>query len=457
MDFITFNGNLALLTAHMKTIADFIWSYPLVLLLIGTGLWLTFALRGIQFTKLGHALKLAFFHKHKNHHEGDISHFQALTTALAATVGTGNIVGVATAISIGGPGALFWMWITGLVGMATKYSEAILGVKYRVKNKHGQMSGGPMYYITKALKYKWIGMFFAFMLVVDSFGAGNLVQSNSIASVLNANFGISLTWIAVILMIAVAFVTLKGIKTIGKVTEKLVPFMIVIYFVGALTIILFNLNALPSVFSLIFKHAFTKTAATGGFLGSAVIMSIRMGVSRGLFSNESGLGTGPIAAAAAKTEDPATQALISMTQTFIDTIIVCSMTGIVIILTGVWKTGLNGAPLTSEAFSVGLPAIGNYIVVITLVLFAYSTIIGWSYYGEKAVEFVFGHKSIIPFRIIYILFVGLGSMATLEFVWAFADISVALMALPNLLALIVLTPIIQRETKKYFRKNKNKT
>ncbi|MEJ2634634.1 MAG: sodium:alanine symporter family protein [Calditrichia bacterium] len=436
----------------VKELSAWIWGLPLMILLVGTGLLITIILRGLQFRKLFHALYLALIkRKEEGDEPGDISHFQALMTALSATVGTGNIAGVATAIAAGGPGALFWMWITGLVGMATKYAEAVLAVKFRIKDKYGTMSGGPMYYISNGLGWRWMGALFAIFASVAAFGIGNMVQSNSVADAVQATFHIPLYVTGLVLMVATGLVILGGIKSIGRVTGILVPVMIVFYMAGALLIIILKINLLPEAFELIFKEAFTPTAATGGFLGATVMLTIRMGVARGVFSNESGLGSAPIAAAAAVTKHPVTQALVSMTQTFIDTIIVCSMTGLVLILTGTWDSGKNGAELTSFAFSHGLPGQwGNIIVAVGLILFAYSTILGWSYYGEKSIEYLLGEAAVRPYRAIFVIFVGVGAILKLDLVWALADVFNGLMAFPNLVGLLALTPVIVSETKSYF-------
>jgi AGCS family alanine or glycine:cation symporter len=431
-------------------VGAFAWGPPMLIFLVGTGFWLTIALRGIQFRKLWHSLYLALVkRKEKTDEPGDITHFQALMTALSATVGTGNIAGVATAIAAGGPGALFWMWITGLVGMATKYSEAVLAVKYRKVDEDGTMSGGPMYYISRGLGWKWLGTLFAIFAAVAAFGIGNMVQSNSVADAVEATFQVPFYVTGIILMIFTAVVILGGIKNIGKVTGVLVPIMIVFYMAGALIILVLNITAIPAALALIVKQAFTPTAASGGFLGAGVMMAIRMGVARGVFSNESGLGSAPIAAAAAQTKHPVTQALVSMTQTFIDTIIVCTMTGLVLILTGAWDSGKTGAELTTFAFQSGFPG-GAYVVTIGLVLFAYSTILGWSYYGEKSIEYLFGEKAVMPYRIVFVIFVGIGAVAKLDLVWALSDTFNGLMAIPNLIGLLALSPIIVKETKSYF-------
>jgi AGCS family alanine or glycine:cation symporter len=427
------------------------WGLPLMILLGATGLWLTIALRGLQFRKLWYSLWLALVkRKDDGDQEGDITHFQALMTALSATVGTGNIAGVATAIAAGGPGALFWMWITGLVGMATKYSEAVLAVKYRITDEKGTMSGGPMYYISRGLGWKWLGTLFALFASIAAFGIGNLVQSNSIADAVQATFGVPLHVTGIVLVIAAGLVIFGGIKNIGKVTGILVPVMIVFYMGGALIILLMNIKAIPAAFALIFESAFTPTAASGGFLGAGVMMAIRMGVSRGIFSNESGLGSAAIAAAAAQTKHPVTQGLVSMTQTFIDTLVVCTMTGLVLIVTGAWDTGKNGAELTSFAFQNGMPG-GGVIVTVGLILFAFSTILGWSYYGEKSIEYLLGPKSVLPYRLVFVICVGFGAVMKLELVWSLADVFNRLMAIPNLIGLLALTPIIVKETRDYFR------
>lgn len=441
---------LSKLDTIVGKIGAFAWGPPMLILLVGTGFWLTFSLRGLQFTKLGHALYLALIKRKEDSAEpGDITHFQALMTALSATVGTGNIAGVATAIAVGGPGALFWMWITGLVGMATKYAEAILAVKYREVDENGEMSGGPMYYISKGLNMPWLGVIFAVFASVAAFGIGNMVQSNSVADAVEATFNIP-TWVTgVVLMVCTAAVILGGIKSIGKVTGVLVPIMIFFYVAGAGYIILTRLTEVPAALIFIVEQAFNPTAAVGGFAGATVMLAIRMGVARGVFSNESGLGSAPIAAAAAQTKSPTSQALVSMTQTFIDTLVVCTMTGLVLILTGAWSNGQTGAELTTTAFQAGMSG-GAYVVTIGIILFAYSTILGWCYYGEKSIEYLFGVKSVLPYRIVFVCFVGVGAIAKLSLVWNISDTLNGLMALPNLLGLILLTPVIVSETKKYF-------
>jgi alanine or glycine:cation symporter, AGCS family len=440
------------LESILNEINSFVWGPPLLILLVGTGIYLTFLLRGVQFRTLFHSLWLALVkRKDDGDNPGDISHFQALMTALAATVGTGNIAGVATAIAIGGPGALFWMWITGLFGMATKYAEAVLAVKYRVKDANGQMSGGPMYYISRGLNMKWLGITFALFASIAAFGIGNMVQSNSVADAVQHSFNIPVWITGLILAVGTGLVILGGIKSIGKVTQVLVPGMVVFYMIAALVVVLMHVEFIPDVFVLVMTEAFTGTAASGGFAGAAIMLTIRMGVARGVFSNESGLGSAPIAAAAAQTKHPVTQALVSMTQTFIDTIVVCSFTGFAILVSGVWNSGLTGAPLTSSAFQTALPGEwGGIIVSIGIILFAYSTILGWSYYGEKSVEFLLGSKAVAPYRVLFVIAVFVGSVAQLNVVWTFADIMNGLMAVPNLIGLLGLGGIVAAETKNYF-------
>ncbi len=441
----------------LDKIDSIIWGAPLLVLLVGTGLWLTLSLKGIQFTTLLHSLYLALIKRKEEGDagEGDITHFQALMTALSATVGTGNIAGVATAIAIGGPGAMFWMWVTGLVGMATKYAEAVLAVKYREKDENGNMCGGPMYYITNGLGWKWMGTMFAIFAAVAAFGIGNMVQSNSVADAVHATFNIPVGITGLILMFFVGLVIVGGIKSIGKVTSVLVPIMIVFYILGALIILIMHAGAIPAAMKLIITQAFNPTAATGGFAGAGIMLAVRMGVARGVFSNESGLGSAPIAAAAAQTKHPVTQALVSMTQTFIDTLVVCSMTGLVLIITGAWTSGKNGAELTTFAFQSAIPG-GALIVTIGLILFAYSTILGWCYYGEKSIEYLLGEKAILPYRILFVIFVGVGATLKLNLVWTMADIFNGLMAFPNLVALLALTPVIVSETKDYFENHYKK-
>lgn len=435
--------------------SNFVWGPPMLILLVGTGIYLTFLLRGLQFRKLFYALWLGLIKRKEDDAEpGDISHFQALMTALAATVGTGNIAGVATAIAVGGPGALFWMWITGFFGMATKYAEAVLAVKYRQVDAFGTMSGGPMYYLWKGLNQKWLGILFAIFASIAAFGIGNMVQSNSVADAVRNTFGIPVWVTGLTLSVLTGLVILGGIKSIGRVTGVLVPVMVIFYMLAAIFVVITHITAIPSVIAYVFREAFTPTAASGGFAGAAVMLTIRMGVARGVFSNESGLGSAPIAAAAARTKYSVTQALVSMTQTFIDTIVICSLTGFAILVSGLWDSGLTGAPLTSQAFATALPGNwGGVVVSIGIILFAYSTLLGWSYYGEKSLEFLLGAKSVKPYRIIFVIAVFLGAVAKLDVVWTFADVMNGLMAIPNLIGLLGLGGVVVAETKSYFERN----
>lgn len=434
---------------------SFIWSpFLLIPLLIGTGIWLTIRLGAIHLLKLGSALRLGIVDRNDEGGDGDISNYQALSTALAATVGVGNIVGVATAIGIGGPGSLFWMWVTGLLGMASKYSEAFLGVKYRETDAAGEMSGGPQYYLKKAIPNgfgKTLAVLFAIFAAIAAFGIGNLTQGNAVATNLESAFGVDPKVTGMIMFILVGAVLMGGIKSIGNVTAGFVPLMIVLYIGAAIWVLIAHIDKLPSAFALIFTDAFTGTSAVGGFAGATIIMAIQMGVARGLFSNESGLGSAAIAAAAASTTHPVRQGLVSMTQTFIDTIIVVSFTGLVIITTGAWELGAeNAGALTSEAFSRGLPGDwGGSIVAMSVVFFAFSTMLGWSYYGERAFESLVGRGGTIPYRALFTCVVFLGSVTELHTVWSIASALNGLMALPNLIGLIILSGLIAKETKAY--------
>ena len=435
------------------TLGGWVWGPYMLVLLVGTGVYLTIRLMGIQFTLLPFALKQAFTPQKKTEgetQEGDISHFGALMTALSATIGTGNIAGVATAVVVGGPGAVFWMWITAIFGMATKYGEGVLAVKYRVQNSKGEMSGGPMYYIERGMKKKWLAMLFAGFATIASFGIGSSVQSNSVAQSIHASFGID-GWITgVVLTVFTAVVILGGIKSISKVSSVIVPFMAVFYVLGGLIIILLNLDGLMPALQLIFSDAFTGDAVAGGALGTV----IRYGVARGVFSNEAGMGSAPIAAAAARTDHPVRQALVSMTGTFLDTIVVCSITGIVLVMGNMYMDGETGAALTTHTFNKLLPGPGGWIVTFGLIFFAYSTILGWCYYGEKCATYLFGDKCITPYRVIYVATVMMGTVASLDLVWAAADTFNGLMAIPNLIALLALSGVIIKETKDFKEKRK---
>jgi AGCS family alanine or glycine:cation symporter len=431
----------------VATLSAWVWGPPMLTLLLGTGLYLTILLKGMQFRALPLAFKLIFHKDH--HHEGDISHFAALMTALAATVGIGNIVGVATAITLGGPGAVFWMWMTGLVGMATKYAEAVLAVKYREKGPHG-MRGGPMYYLANGAGLPWLGTLFAIFTACAAFGIGNMTQANATAKIFESTFNIAPLTTGWVLMILTGLVILGGIRSIGKFTSYLVPFMIAGYVATALLVLAINIEKIPHAFSLIFYHAFNPIAATGGFVGATIAAAMRYGIARGVFSNESGLGSAPIAAAAARTNDPVKQALVSMTQTFIDTLVVCTMTAIIILSADSWKLGVSASELTSASIAETLGESGRIIVAVATALFAYSTLIGWNYYGEKAIEYLFGPRAIAAYRVLFTAAVIVGATTSLEFVWNFSDLANGLMAIPNLIGLLLLAKVVKSETERYF-------
>ena len=436
---------------------NFIWGTPLLVLLVGTGIMLTIRLGLIQVTKLPQALKLIF--KSDDSGEGDISSFGALCTALAATVGTGNIIGVATALAAGGPGALFWMWLAAFFGMATKYAEGVLAIKYRQTDANGQVAGGPMYYITNGMgeKFKPLAIFFAFSgILVALLGIGTFTQVNAITSSIENTLHLPAEVVGIVLAILVGIVTFGGINSISKVAEKIVPVMAISYLIICLTILATHYASIVPAFQLIFESAFTPLAAVGGFTGATVAMAIRNGIARGVFSNESGLGSAPIAAAAAKTEWAAEQGLISMTGTFIDSLIICTLTGLTLMVTGVWQMeDVATGALTETAFNTVLPTmgglpLGSLLLMVCLSLFAFTTILGWNYYGERCCEFLFGVKSIMPYRLIFVLMVGLGAFLQLEAVWLIADIVNGLMALPNLIAIVALSGVVVAETKAYF-------
>lgn len=432
-------------------ISGFVWGPPMLFLLVGTGIFLTILLRGLQVRKLPYALKMAFSKPSDEKEAGDISSFQALMTALSATIGTGNIIGVATAIAIGGPGALFWMWVTAFFGMATKYAEAILAVKYRIQDENGEMTGGPMVYLERGLEQKWLGFAFALFGSIAAFGIGNMVQVNALSLNIQESFGVPKLFVGGLVALLTAAVILGGIKRIGRVSAWIVPVMAGIYVFGCIVILVKYAAAVPGAFELVFDSAFHSSAAAGGFAGAAVSMAIRMGVARGVFSNESGLGSAPIAAAAAQVRYPAEQALVSMTGTFIDTIVICTMTGLVLLVTGVWNADVAAGAMTQKAFEVGLGPGGKYIVTFGIVFFAYSTILGWSYYGEKCVNYLTGHHAIRTYRWFWVAAVVLGSSVKLDVVFSFADIANGLMAVPNLIGLIGLSPVVVAETRRFFQ------
>ena len=435
----------------LKALDAFVWGPPLLLLLVGTGIYLTIRLGLLQLARLPKAFQLIFT-KDKGH--GDVSSFAALCTALAATVGTGNIIGVATAIKVGGPGALFWMWMAAFFGMATKYAEGLLAIKYRTKDANGAVAGGPMHYILLGMGEKWrpLAIFFALAgVLVALLGIGTFTQVNSITESIQNTAQVEPAITTLILSIFVGIAVFGGLKSISKVSTAVVPFMAIVYILGTLTVILFNIEKIPATLALIFTSAFSPAAAVGGVAGASIRMAIQNGVARGVFSNESGLGSAPIAAAAAKTNEPVEQGLISMTGTFIDTLIICTLTGLTILVTGVWSGELNGVALTQSAFSMVFSHFGSALLTIFLVLFAFTTILGWNYYGERCFEFLFGVRFIWLYRLVFVVMVLLGGFIELDMVWIIADIVNALMALPNLIALLVLSPVVIAETKQYFK------
>lgn len=434
----------------LNEIDAFVWGPPLLVLLVGTGILLTFRLKLLQVFKLPQALGLIF--SAKNDGSGDVNSFKALCTALAATVGTGNIVGVATAIKAGGPGALFWMWMAAFFGMATKYSECLLAVKYRTVDANGNISGGPMYYIENGLgkKYKPLAVMFAvFGILCAYFGIGTFAQVNSIVEITQISAGIPVVYTGIALTVVVAAVTIGGLKSIATVAAKVVPAMALLYFLTTVGIMIVFADQVPAAIATVLNSAFTPTAAQGGFLGATVMLAMRSGVARGVFSNESGLGSAPIVAAAAKTKWAAEQGLVSMTGTFIDTIIICTLTGLSLVVSGVWCGPLNGAAMTESAFTMAFPAFGSILLLVGLVLFAFTTILGWNYYGERCVEYLMGVKAILPYRIIFICLIACGPFLKLEEIWVLADIVNGLMAIPNLIALIALSGVVVAETKAY--------
>lgn len=443
---------MELFTNINDAINGFVWGPVMLVLLVGTGVYFTVRTNLMPITKLGYVLKNTLFKMFdkKVAGEGDITPFQAVATALAATIGTGNIAGVATAIAIGGPGAIFWMWVSAIFGMGTKFAEVVLAIKYREKTEDGRYVGGPMYYIEKGLGWKWLAVVFAFFGAVAAFGIGNMVQANSVADSMNASFGIP-HWISgVVLAIAAALVILGGLKRIASVTEKLVPVMAAFYIIGSIIILVSFAGQIPAAFGLIFKSAFTGSAAVGGFAGSTIMMAARFGVARGVFSNEAGLGSAPIAHAAATTDNPVRQGLWGIFEVFMDTIVICSMTALAIVVTGVWSSGLDGAALTTEAFNTGLPGPGGIIVAIGILLFAFSTLLSWSYYGERCAEYLFGSKINKFYRMLWIPFILVGAIGGLQLIWGVADTLNGLMAIPNLIGLLGCSGVVLKLTKDFF-------
>ncbi len=440
----------------LKVINSWVWGPPLLILLVGTGIYFTVRLGLLQLIQLPRALRYVFLKDSDSEGKGDVSSFAALCTALAATIGTGNIVGVATAIATGGPGALFWMWVAAFFGMATKYAEGVLAIKYRVTDENGQMSGGPMYYIERGLNNKWLAKLFAiFGVAVAYLGIGTFTQVNSISTAANISFNIPEVITVGIVTLLVALITIGGIQSISKTAEVVVPLMAVLYGLGSIYILVSHANQIPGAIGMVIESAFTPTAAIGGFAGATILQAMQRGVARGVFSNESGLGSAPIAAAAAKTNSPVRQGLISMVGTFIDTIIICTMTGLTLIITGVWNSSeFEGAQMTTEAFRIGfngVPYLGQMIVTTGLIFFAFTTIIGWNYYGERCIEYLFGVKGIRPYRIIFIILIASSAVMKLEFIWTIADIVNGLMAFPNLVGLLGLSGVVISETKQYFK------
>jgi AGCS family alanine or glycine:cation symporter len=438
-----------------------IWGLPLIILLVGTGILVTVRNRLVQIRGFKHGLELISGRYDKPEYKGEITHFQALSAALSATIGTGNITGVATAIAVGGPGALFWMWVTAVFGMAVKYTSCSLAVMYRKIDPDGYVRGGPMYFIQLGMspKLRFLAYMFAGCTAIAALGTGNMVQANSVADGLVSLTGHAGTpvglyirlLIGLFIAVMVGLVIVGGIKRIGKVASRLVPFMCVIYVGSALVVLAVSYEMIVPAFGLIFKYAFTPTSAAGGFAGATVWITMQQGVARGVFSNESGLGSAPMAHAAAKVNEPVREGLVAMLGPFIDTLMICTITGLVILVSGQWTSGLNGTPLTAESFETILPSWGRSMVSIGLVLFAYSTIISWSYYGEKGIEFILGRRATLPYKWVFLLFLPVGASLKLGIVWGFADIANGFMALPNLIALVVLSGVVAAATRKYFR------
>lgn len=447
---------MEILNSVTQFAVDIIWGKILLILLPGIGIYLSLGLRFMPWRRIGYGFKRLWRGRRVAGNEGDITPFQALMTALSATVGTGNIAGVGTAIFVGGPGAVFWMWVIALFGMATKYAEAVLAVRYRETDERGMHVGGPMYYIKNGMhpNWRWLGFAFALFGMIAAFGIGNTVQSNSVAHVVLTTFKVP-TWISGALMAVLAgLVIIGGIRRIGRVADKLVPLMALAYLGGSLLVIALNLPALPAAVTTIVSDAFTGTAAAGGFLGASVWIALQNGIARGVFSNEAGLGSAPIAHAAAKTHDPIEQGTIGMLGTFIDTLVICTLTALVIVISGEWTGGQTGSALTAQAFEAGLPGVGAYIVSLGMIVFALTTILGWSYYGERCAEFIFGVRVILPYRIAWIIAIPLGALAAgeneaVKLVWRTADILNGLMALPNLIALAVLSPVVFKLTREH--------
>ncbi len=458
MDTQTAPSFIDTIDAFLGTIVGYVWNIPLVVALVGTGILLTVLLKGIQFRGFKHAIQIVAGKYDEENEPGDITHFQALCTALSATVGLGNIAGVAVAISMGGPGAVFWMVVTGLIGMATKYAECTLAIMYREFDKNGAARGGPMYYIEKGLgpKFKGLAVFFAFATICGTFGAGNMFQTNQVASILNSNFSIPGWVTGLVLSVGTAIVILGGIKRIGSVTSKLVPFMGGIYVLGALWVIISNIDKVPGLFELIITSAFAPSSVAGGVTGFAISTVIIQGVRRACFSNEAGLGSSPIAHSAASTKEPVREGLVSLLEPLIDTVLICTMTALVILISGIDYTTVGGVELTAKAFSSAIPGFfGEYFIPMAVLLFAYSTLLSWSYYGEKAFNYLFGDNGVTAYKIVFCVFSFIGAIWKLGPVLNFSDIMLGLMVIPNLIALALLFPKVKAETHRYFNSIKN--
>jgi AGCS family alanine or glycine:cation symporter len=440
-----------IVTEAVNWLNAIVWGVPMLVLILGVGFYLTLGLRFLTIIRIPFGFRL-LWRGRVSRGRGEISPFSALMTSLSATIGTGNIAGVATAIYLGGPGAVFWMWVTALVGMATKYAEAVCAVRYREQDERGKFVGGPMYYITNGLGsgWTWLAVCFASFASIAGFGIGNMVQANSVADVLQTSFAIPEWLTGSVLVFLVGAVLLGGIQRIAGVASMLVPIMAIAYIAAGTVVLILNAETIPTAFRLILTHAFSPVAATGGFAGAAVWAAMKFGVARGIFSNEAGLGSAPIAHAAAQSKGPVSQGLVAMLGTFIDTIIVCSFTALVILTTGAWTSGETGAALTSTAFDMALPGMGGYVVAVALTIFAFTTMLGWSYYCERSLQYLFGVKIIIPFRVVWSLAALVGAMLKLGFVWLLADTLNALMAIPNLIALALLSPVVFRISREFF-------
>jgi AGCS family alanine or glycine:cation symporter len=439
------------ISAVIGFVNGLVWGPPMLVLILGTGLYLMVGLGAMPLRRLGYGFRMLWKGR-RELGQGDITPFNALMTSLSATIGTGNIAGVGTAVAIGGPGALFWMWITALVGMATKYAEAVLAVRYREVDENNNHVGGPMYYIRNGLgeKWAWLAAAFAIFGMLAGFGIGNAVQANSVADAMESKFAVPFYVTGGVMMVLVGLVLIGGIRWIAQVAGKLVPLMAIAYLLAGLVVLAMNLGEIPGAFMTIVQDAFTPTAQVGGFAGAGVMLAIQMGVARGIFSNEAGLGSAPIAHAAAETDSPVRQGTVAMLGTFIDTIIICTITGLVIVISGAWQSGETGASLSAMAFGEELPGAGAYVVTIGLALFAFTTILGWSVYGERCAEYLFGVGAIIPFRVLWVLMLPMGALSGLDLVWTIADTLNAMMALPNLIALLLLSPIVFRITREFF-------